>query len=246
MYRAIKSTSAHLGLLFVFCSLVIAPASLKVTGLASSLSSAAQTWRQVANVFGASYQPVDAVELSALKGEGVSAPANDLGPEEAVCERGLVASLTESPAYLSDGLPGAHSVEVSGAARLEPARCDKEKSKPVSMKRRVESVVLPVSALSIVSAELESVGFTTNAKRDLIGEQLEEQKIEWGKAMKMLRVVSNVNADFKFRTPAVAPKANPCKQRPAPTPEQREALRLRAAAASLSDMALGGPDNSEF
>jgi hypothetical protein len=251
MYKIIKSTSSHLGLVFVFISLAIAPASLKVTGLASSLSGAAQTWRQVANIFGANYQPVDAVELSALNGDRHIAPAGESQPQEGVCEQSLIASLIDKGDSQIDENAVARNLEVSVAATSEPSRCDKEKSKPVSMKKRVEPIVLPASLLSAASNKLNSFEVFSTSKGDVVvkvvGKQLAEHRIELRETLKAVQMLKYGDLDFKLKLPVLtAPKATPCKQRPVPTPEQREALRLRAAAMSNADMPAWGPENSEF
>ncbi len=243
MYKALKLTSAHLGVVFVFFGIAIAPASLKVTGLVSTLSGAAQTWKQVANVFGATYQPVDAVELSALNGDVQSAPAADPGTDESVCEQSLVASLIEN----RDS-----EIDEDRVADQKPARCESEKSKPVvNLKKRVEPVMLPVTTFSAATSEVRSFRVSTTTKADLIvkviSEQLEEQRIELGETLKALKVLKSSDINFKFKVPAAAtPKVAPCKARPALTPEQRDALRVRAAAISIADMAPWGPENTEF
>ncbi|HEY7911315.1 MAG TPA: hypothetical protein VIG62_05315 [Blastocatellia bacterium] len=248
MYKIIKSTSAHLGLVFVFISIAVAPASLKVSGLGSILSGAAQTWRQVANVFGANYQPVDAVELSALNGDSKLAPA---GEAQSACEQTLIASLNEKDDSQIDNDVAARHFETTVAAKSEPAGCDKENGKPARMKKRVESVALPASLLSAASNKVKSFELISTGEGGVVvkvvGKQLAEQKVELRETLKAVQILKYGDLDFKLKLPVLtAPKATPCKQRPVPTPERREALRLRAAAMSLADVPAWGPENSEF
>jgi hypothetical protein len=250
MYKIIKSTSAHLGLVFVFVSLAVAPASLKLTGLGSSLSAAAQTWRQVANIFGANYQPVDEVELSALNGGSNLAPAGEPQPWEGVCEQSLIAGLIENGDSQIEENPLARTLEVNVAAESEQARCDKEKSKPASVKKRVGPIMLPASVLSAASNKMESFEILSTKGSlfvKVVGKQLAEQKVELKETLKAVQMLKYGDLDFKLKLPVLtAPKATPCKQRPVPTPEQREALRLRAAAMNIADVPAWGPEHSDF
>jgi hypothetical protein len=209
MLKKNKTTSAPLGIAFLFLTLTSVPVSLRVVGFDVSLNrgSVAGAWGQVAGIFVSGYQPVSAMEWVALslldtkELNGVESAPADQPCLATACEPESQDQLEPDPVASDSAEPE------SGLARAETIseakqhrRCPKQLSRPASAAKRVELAVvrdklLPRSLLQIETHNPAHMIKLASYSQDWILKDVEQQisqyKFDMIKARAALRVVPN-------------------------------------------------------
>lgn len=207
MLKKNKSTSAPLGIAFLFLTLTSVPVSLRAVGFDVALNrgSVAGAWGQVAGIFVSGYQPVSAMEWAALSlldrqelNEAESVPA-DQPCLATACEPESQDQLEPDPVAFDsvDAGSGLAQAETLSAAK-QHRKCPKQSSRPASAPKRVELAVvrdklLPRSLLQIETHNPADMIKLASFSQDWILKDVEQQisqyKFDMIKARAALRIM---------------------------------------------------------
>ena len=247
MQRLNRSAHAPVGAaFFLFLGLAILPISLGVAGVQVSfsprLSAAMDAWQQIAEVFGASYQPGTASDLSVVNASE-SDPSNPIdsstGPSaEFACGRepeALTTALNDVPRALK------------ACARRVPSRVESRRSLSA---RRVASVIVAgienhARVIAVLGAmKLETV--TREEMRKSIETQVLKPSFEAIAEIRNLPIPISKSMRLLVRTKRAAAassaKTAECKVFSALASTRRHECER----AMLTSMPATSPDNSEF
>jgi len=246
-----KTHSAPLGMIFLFLSLVLVPASIKFTGFSPSFSGMVQAWNQIAGVFGSGYQPASTTDLIALnqpERSEPSAPAN-----ESCCQGALLASL-ESPDYEETEVKAA-DVPVQPCSVERPAPGTKAIKRAVARKAVVIASSTEVKTgnkdFRIVAFDVQEM---TSVEPVIQVETLKAlEKAATSKSLNLTRIMNGLPAPkevkvlwrFNQKLAPAIPNISRCGDTKNPAPDAERALRRR----QRNDFESGpteGPELSEL
>lgn len=250
MQRLNRSAHAPLGRAFLlFLGLAILPVSLRAAGLrvsfSPSLSAAIDAWQQIADVFGAGYQPAGASNLS-VRNDSAGEPLKAV--DSGACRQSLFACAREieqvsvtlqdvsnvRPAkagYARGGCPRAASRTFAGTTPLEP------NITPAATKASLEKLTRALEALSAIKLETET--------REELLKSIEKHMVERSfEAVKNLAIPRGLRVLVQVKRPTIPSATKPaeCKVRAA----LASARRLELERAMLTSMPFTSPDNCEF
>jgi hypothetical protein len=234
---------------FLFLGLAILPISLRAAGFQvsfnPSLSAAVDAWQQLADVFGAGYQPGRTLDLSSPHGSS-TAPliANDSSTPsrtEPACAREIEqvalslqdVSKARTPKAVTVRVvcPRAASHASAGAMSAEPGIA------AAAIKLGFENHARVLEALGAIKAE--------TATREELLKSIEKHMSEWSlETVKNLPIPQNLRVIVRMKPSAIpsAAKAAECKVRAA----LESAQRLERERAMLTTSPSTSPDYCEF
>jgi hypothetical protein len=253
MHRINRSAHAPVGTAVVlFLGLVILPVSQRVTGIQISfsprLSAAIDAWQQIAEVFGASYHPAPASELSVVKDL-------DTDPSNRIEGSGSADRSDLACAHKAEEWP-ATVLGVTNARSLNTASVRRSASKSLPRRSLLISQVATVVSAKAIKASFERQAPTIGALGAL--------RVAMLKPGELLKSVDNKLFNFTFEP--IGEVQNPGSK------NVRVFVRLRRAVAGstakaaerkvfsalasarrrecdraiLTGMTVGNPDHSEF
>lgn len=149
MQRIKRSAHAPVGTaLFLFVGLAILPVSLRATGVQISVSprlaAAMDAWQQIAEVFGASYHPTPASELSVVR-------ELDSAPAESSVSPGSTKSACASRAEVSTGT----ELDATEAGSVKAALARRAASRPALRRSLSSNQVALLAAADALKASFE-------------------------------------------------------------------------------------------
>lgn len=248
MQRLNRSAHAPIGkAFFLFLGLAILPISLRAAGFqvsfSPSLSAAIDAWQQIADVFGAEYQPARASDLSAPNdSDREPLKASSACPRsEFACAREIeqlsgsvqVASKVSAPkgGYLRGACPRTASRASAGTRPVEPDIA------AAAIQAILEKRARTLEALSAIKLEtMTRDGLLKSIEKHMAGRSLE--------TVKNLPIPQSLRVFVRVKPPAIpsATKAAECKGRAA----LASAQRLERERAILTSMPSTSPDNCDL
>lgn len=253
MQRINRSAHAPVGTaFFLFLGLAILPFSLRAAGVQVSfsprLAAAMDAWQQIAEVFGASYHPAPASELSVVK-DLDSDPSNRIeSPVRPSSEFACADEVGELPGTVLD-VPKARAPKAAPALRASP----KSASRRSPAANRVALVVAAEAIKASFEKHAPAIGalgamkLATLKREELlksIDKQVFKQTFEPIGEVRNLPVSKNIRVLIRVKRAAAGSSAKTaeCKVSSA----LASALRHECERAILTGMTTGSPDHSEF
>jgi hypothetical protein len=253
MQRINRSAHAPLGTaFFLFLGLAILPFSLRAAGVQVSfsprLAAAMDAWQQIADVFGASYHPAPASELSVVK-DLDSDPSNPIESPVRPSSEFACAQKAEEWAGTVVDVSEARVLKAASVRRAssKSASCRSLPSNRVALVVAVESIKASFEKHASVIGALGAMKLATLKREELLksfDKQVFKQTFEPIGEVRRLPVSENMRVLVRVKRAAVGSSAKTaeCKVFSA----LASARRHECDRAILTGMTTGSPDNSEF